>query len=169
MSLDETHYGSLLSKEELRGKFGLINYAIFVCMLLVSAFIGVFYWWRGQKNTEEFLLASRSMSTVPMTLSLVASFMSAITLLGVPAEIYTAGTQFLMSLIVYPLIMEIVIRFVFLLFFCTMDRFCMSIEVSFSCSLVFTVFARKLDTLMDSFDMTDKTVLLSSLVITVFT
>ena len=38
----------------------------------------------------------RSMSTLPMTLSLVASFMSAITLLGVPAEIYTAGTQFVM-------------------------------------------------------------------------
>ena len=29
----------------------------------------------------------RSMSTLPMTLSLVASFMSAITLLGVPAEV----------------------------------------------------------------------------------
>ena len=41
----------------------------------------------------------RSMSTLPMTLSLVASFMSAITLLGVPAEIYTAGTQFAMSAI----------------------------------------------------------------------
>lgn len=38
----------------------------------------------------------RSMSTLPMTLSLVASFMSAITLLGVPAEIYAAGTQFVM-------------------------------------------------------------------------
>ena len=101
----------LLSKEELRGKFGVINYVIFVFMLLVSAVIGVYYWWRGQKNTEEFLLASRSMSTIPMTLSLVASFMSAITLLGVPAEIYTAGTQFLMSILGYPFIMEVVIHF----------------------------------------------------------
>ena len=49
-------------------------------------------------NLEMIIIASmlRSMSTLPMTLSLVASFMSAITLLGVPAEIYTAGTQFVM-------------------------------------------------------------------------
>ena len=72
----------LLSREELRNKFGILNYVVFVAMLLVSAIIGVFYWWKGQKNTDEFLLASRSMSTLPMTLSLVASFMSAITLLG---------------------------------------------------------------------------------------
>ena len=47
----------------------------------------------GSKHTASML---RSMSTLPMTLSLVASFMSAITLLGVPAEIYTSGTQFVM-------------------------------------------------------------------------
>ena len=49
-------------------------------------------------NLEMIIIASmlRSMSTLPMTLSLVASFMSAITLLGVPAEIYAAGTQFVM-------------------------------------------------------------------------
>ena len=101
----------LLSREELRNKFGILNYVVFIAMLLVSALIGVFYWWKGQKNTDEFLLASRSMSTLPMTLSLVASFMSAITLLGVPAEVYTAGTQFAVSVLVYPLVMAIVIHF----------------------------------------------------------
>ena len=49
--------------------------------------------YRGQKNTEEFLMASRSMSTLPMTLSLIASFMSAITLLGTPAEMYVSGKK----------------------------------------------------------------------------
>ena len=53
--------------------------------------IGVIFCIRGQKNTEEFLMASRSMGTLPMTLSLVASFMSAITLLGTPAEMYVSG------------------------------------------------------------------------------
>ena len=42
-------------------------------------------------GTEEFLMAGRSMGTLPMTLSLVASFMSAITLLGTPAEMYVSG------------------------------------------------------------------------------
>ena len=99
----------LLSKEELRAKFGAGNYVVFFLMLLVSAVIGVYYWWRGNKTTEDFLLAGRSMSTIPMTLSLAASFMSAITLLGVPAEVYTAGTQFSMMLVAFPLVMAAVI------------------------------------------------------------
>ena len=91
----------LLSKEELRAKFGAGNYVVFFLMLLVSAVIGVYYWWRGNKTTEDFLLAGRSMSTIPMTLSLAASFMSAITLLGVTMENYTYGTQFVVINISY--------------------------------------------------------------------
>ena len=67
-------------------------------------FIGVFFWWRGQKSTEEYLMASRSMGTIPMTLSLVASFMSAITLLGTPAELYVSGTQYVALVLAYPLV-----------------------------------------------------------------
>merc|ERR1719233_555165 len=74
-------------------------------MLLVSAAIGVFFCWRGQKSTEEYLMASRSMGTIPMTLSLVASFMSAITLLGTPAELYVSGTQYVALVLAYPFVM----------------------------------------------------------------
>merc|ERR1719347_2166181 len=74
-------------------------------MLLVSAAIGVYFWWKGQKNTEEFLMASRSMGTIPMTMSLVASFMSAITLLGTPAELYVSGTQYVALVLAYPFVM----------------------------------------------------------------
>lgn len=95
----------LLTKTELIPYFDAANYAVFAAMLLVSASIGVFFWWRGQKNTEEFLMASRSMGTLPMTLSLVASFMSAITLLGTPAEMYVSGTQYAALVLSYPLVM----------------------------------------------------------------
>ena len=122
----------LLSREELREKFGVVNYVVLFVMLLVSALIGVFYWCRGNKTTEDFLLASRSMSTgqftpkillilnlsisnylglVPMTLSLAASFMSAITLLGTPAEVYTAGTLWMSSAVTLPFVILIVIHF----------------------------------------------------------
>merc|ERR1719308_363067 len=74
-------------------------------MLLVSAAIGVYFWWKGQKNTEEFLMARRSMGTIPMTMSLVASFMSAITLLGTPAELYVSGTQYVALVLAYPFVM----------------------------------------------------------------
>ena len=40
-----------------------------------------------------------------MTMSLVASFMSAITLLGTPAEMYVSGTQYVSLLLAYPLVM----------------------------------------------------------------
>jgi len=95
----------LLTKGELIDKFGAANYAVFALMLMVSAGIGVYFWWKGQKSTEEFLMASRSMGTIPMTLSLVASFMSAITLLGTPAEMYVSGTQYIALAVSYPFVM----------------------------------------------------------------
>ena len=96
----------LFTKDELIPFFGIANYAVFGAMLLVSAAIGVFFWWRGQNSTEEYLMASRSMGTIPMTLSLVASFMSAITLLGTPAELYVSGTQYVALVLSYPLVNE---------------------------------------------------------------
>jgi len=95
----------LCNKEELITKFGPANYAVFAAMLLISVLIGVYFWWKGQKSTEEFLMGGRSMGTVPMTLSLVASFMSAITLLGTPAEMYVSGTQYVLLAASYPFVM----------------------------------------------------------------
>ena len=89
-------------------------------MLAASLAIGVYFWWRGQADTKDFLLAGRSMATLPMTLSLIASFMSAITLLGVPAEIYTYGTQFLTTVVAYPLVMVTVAK-VYLPVYCKLD------------------------------------------------
>ena len=95
----------LLTKEELILKFNAGNYAVFAAMLAVSAGIGIFFWWKGKNNTEEILMASKSMGTFPMTLSLVASFMSAITLLGTPAEMYVSGTQYVILVLSYPFVM----------------------------------------------------------------
>ena len=45
------------------------------------------------------------MGVFPMTMSLVASFMSAITLLGTPAEVYQNGTQYCLLVLSYPFVM----------------------------------------------------------------
>lgn len=76
--------------------FHPVDYVIFALMLLISAAIGVYYGCTGgkQKTTKEFLMANRSMHYVPVSLSLFASFMSAITILGTPSEIYKYGTQY---------------------------------------------------------------------------
>ena len=42
---------ALLSRDELRTKFGVVNYLVFLAMLLVSAAIGAYFWWRGQRST----------------------------------------------------------------------------------------------------------------------
>ena len=96
---------TLYSKEELRDKFGWEEYLVFALMLAVSAGIGVFYWWKGQKDNAEFLLGGKSMGVLPMTMSLVASFMSAITLLGTPSEVYQNGTQYCLLVLSYPFVM----------------------------------------------------------------
>ncbi|KOB76383.1 putative sodium-dependent multivitamin transporter [Operophtera brumata] len=55
----------------------------------------------GDKQAQEYLLADRNQSTLPVAVSLMASFMSAITLLGVSAENYYFGMMFFIMNIGY--------------------------------------------------------------------
>ncbi|CAM4701120.1 sodium/iodide cotransporter [Caretta caretta] len=77
--------------------FSLWDYGVFGLMLLVSTGIGLFYALSkgGQKTSDDFFTGGRQMSAVPVGLSLSASFMSAIQVLGVPAEAYRYGMKFL--------------------------------------------------------------------------
>ena len=83
--------------------FSVWDYIVFVGMLGVSAAIGMYYACSGgkQATTKEFLLADRSMGALPVSLSMLASFMSAITVLGTPAEMYKYGTMYCMVWIGY--------------------------------------------------------------------
>lgn len=101
--------------------FTAFDYCLFVVVLLVSFFIGVYYMlkerWATQKATsDDILMGGREMSVFPVAMSLVASYMSAITVLGIPTEMYVYGTQYYMvafsGLLTYP-----VTCFVFLPFF----------------------------------------------------
>ncbi|KAI7799953.1 solute carrier family 5 member 6a [Triplophysa rosa] len=76
--------------------FGTVDYVIFASLLVASTGIGLYYAFSGgrQRTTQEFLLADRSMSCLPVSLSLLATFQSAVAILGAPSEIYTHGTQY---------------------------------------------------------------------------
>uniref|UniRef100_A0AAR2LND9 Sodium-dependent multivitamin transporter n=1 Tax=Pygocentrus nattereri TaxID=42514 RepID=A0AAR2LND9_PYGNA len=76
--------------------FTTVDYVIFALLLVASTGIGLFYAFSGgrQRTTQEFLLADRSMSCLPVSLSLLATFQSAVAILGAPSEIYTYGTQY---------------------------------------------------------------------------
>jgi len=84
-------------------RFSAWDYVIFAVILAIASAIGLYYGCTGNKqnSTSEFLMAGRSMSVLPVALSLLASFMSAITLLGTPAEIVLYGTQYWMIWISY--------------------------------------------------------------------
>ncbi|NWQ77766.1 SC5A8 protein, partial [Columbina picui] len=88
------------------GRFVVWDYVVFAAMLLVSAVIGVYYAFAGggQKTSKDFLMAGRSMHALPVALSLTASFMSAVTVLGTPAEIYRYGAIFCIFAITYGLV-----------------------------------------------------------------
>ena len=81
--------------------FSILDYLVFVGLLVASSLIGVFFWFTSRKNAtnEEFLTGNRQLGMFPVTMSLVASFMSTNTLLGLPAEVYQVGTQFSLQII----------------------------------------------------------------------
>ncbi|KAF9418433.1 hypothetical protein HW555_004721 [Spodoptera exigua] len=102
------------------------DYSVLAAMLLISCLIGVFYGYFGEKQTtgDDFLLGGSSMGTFPMALSLAASFITAIELLGNPAEMYMAGAQFWMICVAFVLVVPIASHL-----YLPEVRFCKSIRV----------------------------------------
>ncbi|XP_034513940.1 sodium/iodide cotransporter [Ailuropoda melanoleuca] len=80
-----------------RATFGAWDYAVFALMLLVSTGIGLWVGLArgGQRSAEDFFTGGRRLAALPVGLSLAASFMSAVQVLGVPAEAYRYGFKFL--------------------------------------------------------------------------
>ncbi|KAL5274149.1 hypothetical protein ACFFRR_000734 [Megaselia abdita] len=96
-------------------RFGWADYFVFVFMLVVCAGIGVYFGFveKRKKNEKkerdvedrrgsealDYLVGGRKMKVIPVSLSLVASFVSGISLLGTSTEIYVYGTQYAFILI----------------------------------------------------------------------
>ncbi|XP_061582811.1 sodium-coupled monocarboxylate transporter 1 [Cololabis saira] len=76
--------------------FSVWDYVVFAATILASAGVGLFQAIRSRKDTSsaEFLLGGRQMTAVPVAMSLTASFMSGITVIGTPAEAYRFGIAF---------------------------------------------------------------------------
>ncbi|XP_011185444.1 putative sodium-dependent multivitamin transporter [Zeugodacus cucurbitae] len=72
------------------------DFAVLITILAISAMIGIYYRYTGgkQKTMKEYHLADQSMTTFPVAVSLMASFMSSISLMGASNESYQFGTMF---------------------------------------------------------------------------
>jgi solute carrier family 5 (sodium-coupled monocarboxylate transporter), member 8/12 len=74
-----------------KGHFTFYDYSVVFAMLTISLKIGIFYGFF-EKSSDHML--GSGMSLFPVTLSLATSFITAIELLGNPAEMYFYGAQF---------------------------------------------------------------------------
>ncbi|CAF0763466.1 unnamed protein product [Adineta steineri] len=74
----------------------IVDYVILITLLLSSAVIGALFGFVKSKKSsaKEFLLADGGMGVIPTALSIMVSFLSAITLLGTPSEVYVYGTMY---------------------------------------------------------------------------
>ncbi|XP_076162290.1 uncharacterized protein LOC143144111 isoform X5 [Ptiloglossa arizonensis] len=99
-----------------RRSFEPIDCAVFAGMLAISAIVGVYQAYKSRKNTDavgEYLMGGRNMSIFPISMSLIASYVSGIAILGLPAEIYVHGTQF-WCVIVADSLVSLTMAFVYL-------------------------------------------------------
>uniref|UniRef100_A0A8C6J1C0 Uncharacterized protein n=1 Tax=Melopsittacus undulatus TaxID=13146 RepID=A0A8C6J1C0_MELUD len=87
-------------------KFVAWDYVVFAGLFLVCASIGVFFAVkeRKKKTSKEFLVGGRQMTCGPIAFSLTSSFMSAVTVLGTPSEVYRYGASFVLFFLSYALV-----------------------------------------------------------------
>ncbi|EAU75600.2 AGAP001965-PA [Anopheles gambiae str. PEST] len=88
-------------------RFDWPDYVVFVLMLLICIVIGIFFGYkdhqkhkhrrkqaRRESEALDYLVGGRKMQIFPVSVSLVASWISGISLLGTSTEIYVYGTQY---------------------------------------------------------------------------
>uniref|UniRef100_A0A8B9V2K1 Solute carrier family 5 member 12 n=1 Tax=Anas zonorhyncha TaxID=75864 RepID=A0A8B9V2K1_9AVES len=92
--------------EKKINKFVVWDYVVFALLFLVCASIGVFFAIKGRKKktSKEFLVGGKQMSYGPIAFSLTSSFMSAVTVLGTPSEVYRYGAAFVLFFLSYTIV-----------------------------------------------------------------
>jgi len=114
-------------------RFKTVDYLVFVVMLIASAVTGIYYgYFRrkresdyvgdeekkaniafGSKSLTDYLLGSRELKMFPVAMSLVASYISGVSVLGTPSEVYNYGLIY--WIIMLPIaISPLITNFIFL-------------------------------------------------------
>ncbi|XP_012252781.2 sodium-coupled monocarboxylate transporter 1-like [Athalia rosae] len=105
-----------MSDDVVKRSFDLIDCVVFAGMLGVSALVGVYQAYKSRKNPDavrEYLVGGQNMSIFPISMSLIASYISGIAILGIPAEMYVYGTQ-LWSVVIPDCFVSLTMAVVFL-------------------------------------------------------
>ena len=72
------------------------DYVVFAGALVIALGIGVYYALTGdrQRTTGQYLLGNRKMSLLPVTISMMVTYISTLTLMGYPTEVFAYGVQY---------------------------------------------------------------------------
>uniref|UniRef100_A0A1Y1M5J0 Sodium-coupled monocarboxylate transporter 1 n=1 Tax=Photinus pyralis TaxID=7054 RepID=A0A1Y1M5J0_PHOPY len=81
--------------------FSWLDYVVFAALLGMSGSIGIFFGCFGSKQNSsgEYLLGGKRLHIVPVAMSIIASNISGLAVLGAPADIYRYGAYFIWSII----------------------------------------------------------------------
>ena len=85
-------------------KFTIVDYLVMGAVLAISLGIGLYFGlFKKQRTPEEYLLGNRHMKLLPVALSMIVTYQSAVSVIGLPTEIYMYHTMYLYSYIGYVL------------------------------------------------------------------
>lgn len=90
--------------------FNAVDYTVFILMLSISAAIGIYYGFvhKSENTTAEYLHGGKRMRTLPIAISLVASQLSAVAIMAIPAESYSFGINWAFNVIAMIFIIPII-------------------------------------------------------------
>ncbi|KAH7947186.1 hypothetical protein HPB52_008194 [Rhipicephalus sanguineus] len=76
------------------GGFTVVDYTVLAALLALSVSIGVWVAWqdRRRQSSRHFLTARGQLGWLPVSLSMMASFFSAVNVLGLPAQVFMQGS-----------------------------------------------------------------------------
>ena len=81
------------------GVFSVFDWSILAAYMALSILIGVSFY-RKQESSSDFFLAGRGMSWFPIAISIMATDLSAISYMGVPALVYQKDLKYFLGIIV---------------------------------------------------------------------
>lgn len=91
------------------GHFGVVDWGILVVYFLGSVALGS-YFAKKQKSTEDYLLAGRQMSWLPVAISIMATNTSAGSYMGIPTYVFGHNLMFYFSIVTLVLITPLVLK-----------------------------------------------------------
>lgn len=88
--------------------FSTVDWTVLAVYLVATVLIGTAFY-RKRQTAHDYLLAGRSMPWFPIAISIIATDLSALSYMGIPALVYRTDLKYMLSALLFPLQMALVI------------------------------------------------------------